>query len=447
MLSVIEQAQAYLVKTANLAREAVAPLWKGLDPEVQKEASRLRKESFFVEENRLPEKQVEHLSPEGDYKLVIDYYGTGKGTWNYSRGRVYHHNGSNPIADVKRNYSSFFFAFIRPGGGDNDDYLVCGADYQGQTFINLGTGKRRDLMSDGSEKGFGFCWAAYELMPDGVTLKVDGCYWACPYEYKFFDVSDPIGKGWPELGLPEGVDCLDEGENTSLDYEDGLFVWRDSDYVFKATGERNSEIESQWSRLFSAKHKAERLEEGEEVVTAAQAAIDAHEARYPDHEDEPDLWNKVVDHSIKFRNDGGTLVLVEEWKSDHLLAREKHGQEWREKAKAQRQEWKAKDPLLQALGEITDLDGLVGFMYPSQVMKWDGDKNPAYFTVSAAKYDSDNPRNHTATLKWGVVEGPLAVELWVRGKGNTSKPEFPRTVEGLQQAWAAAQDHLTSEAR
>ena len=32
--------------------------------------------------------------------------------------------------------------------------------------------------------------AAY-LSPDGHTLAVDGCHWACPYEYRFFDFTDP----------------------------------------------------------------------------------------------------------------------------------------------------------------------------------------------------------------------------------------------------------------
>lgn len=159
MQSVIEQAQSLLKKAADLSRDAARSLWKEADPKVQEEASRIRKDSFFVEENRLPERREEHMSPDESYRLVLDYYGTGKGTWNYSRGRVYHHNGSNPIADVKRNYSSFPFSWVEAHNGNC--YLYCGADYQGQTFIDLGSGERKDTLPGEAKMGFGFCWAAH----------------------------------------------------------------------------------------------------------------------------------------------------------------------------------------------------------------------------------------------------------------------------------------------
>jgi len=37
----------------------------------------------------------------------------------------------------------------------------------------------------------------------------------------------------------------------------------------------------------------------------------------------------------------------------------------------------------------------------------------------------------------------VTLELWVRGKGNTNGPSFPRTPEGVDDAWAAAMGHVT----
>jgi hypothetical protein len=210
-MTLIERAQEFLSKVADLPREAARALWKEADPEVAKEASRLRKESFFTEENRLPDKRREEMSPDGSYRLVIDYYTTGKGTWNYSRGRVYHFNGWNPIADVKRNYSSFPFSWIEHPNGNC--YLYCGADYQGQTFIDLGKGERRDTMSGGADKGWGFCWAKHQPAPAGSTFfAVEGCYWACPYEVWAFDITDPMH---PKLLFRKDGDFVEwESENS-----------------------------------------------------------------------------------------------------------------------------------------------------------------------------------------------------------------------------------------
>ena len=53
-----------------------------------------------------------------------------------------------------------------------------------------------------------FCWAQCYLSPDGSTLAVDGCVWAGPYEFRFFDFTDP-SRGWPELALV-GTERIDD---------------------------------------------------------------------------------------------------------------------------------------------------------------------------------------------------------------------------------------------
>ena len=189
MPTIIELARELLAKSDGLSREEERNLWTKTPPEVRKEAYRLRKESFFVEKNLIPEERSEYLSPTGTYKMVIDRYTTREGNWDYSRGRVY--QGDDLIADVKRNYPQFPFSWVcHP---DGNTYLYCGSDYQGQTFINLRTGERRDTMSEGSEEGWGFCWAAHHPAPRGSTyFAVEGCYWGAPYEVWAFDITDPM---------------------------------------------------------------------------------------------------------------------------------------------------------------------------------------------------------------------------------------------------------------
>lgn len=74
--------------------------------------------------------------------------------------------------------------------------------YSTQHFINLVTGASYTTGTPG-----GFCWADTAVSPDGMTIAVNGCYWACNYEIKFFDLSQ-LESEIPELpqlesGMPE----------------------------------------------------------------------------------------------------------------------------------------------------------------------------------------------------------------------------------------------------
>ena len=149
------------------------------------------KEDFFVPENLTGEPRVE-LSPSEKYLLVIMKYETKAGCWRYSRGLVQENTEEGKvIADVKRNYSSFPFGWIEDHPNGND-YLFCGEDYQGQTIIELNTGERIDFLPDRAQLGAGFCMVDYHPNPSKTILAVEGCYWACPYEVKFFDFTDPM---------------------------------------------------------------------------------------------------------------------------------------------------------------------------------------------------------------------------------------------------------------
>lgn len=171
-------------------------------------------EKHFVPKKEGTDKKC-HLSPSLRYSLHVTAYRTSEGCWNYTRGEVYDTQGQEgkgvKIADVKRNYSMFPFEWVE-GHPDGHDYLVCGEDYQGQTVIQLDTGKRVDT----EDTSFGFCWAKIDASPTKDVLAVNGCYWGGPYEVVLFDFSDPM-----KLPHPEIARANDQVYDDSVWNEDG----------------------------------------------------------------------------------------------------------------------------------------------------------------------------------------------------------------------------------
>jgi hypothetical protein len=224
----------------------------------------------------------EELSPSGRYRLVMRYYDQGRGYWRYSRGTVYRVSDGSEIADVKRNYSTFRHSFVTK---DGKEYLISGRSYMGQTIVNLETGVELNDKIWKAEKGyqgFEFCWAAHWLSPDGNTLVVNGCHWGGPYEFKFFDFSDPAN-GWPEL-----ESCpLHEGYRGRLDPE------------FHEDGTISIGV---YARLFKPKgmyeHELERSNEDDELTN--------------EEWDDDDLWEEIDCKRVVLRREGSQMVFVSE---------------------------------------------------------------------------------------------------------------------------------------
>jgi hypothetical protein len=164
------------------------------------------KNKYFVPENKSGVFKNE-ISPDGKFQLIITSYFTKKDCWNYTQGLIYKIGVSTPLFEVQRNYSMFPFLWVDHPNGHQ--YLVCGEDYQGQSVLELDTGKRKDILSSEAKNGCGFCWADYRFDVASRIIVVSGCVWACPYEYKFYDFSDPMS-GWPELETD--MVCIDEDD-------------------------------------------------------------------------------------------------------------------------------------------------------------------------------------------------------------------------------------------
>lgn len=154
-------------------------------------------EASFTDAHLVDEPEDVHSSPSGKYRLVVRDYRTRDGCWRYTRGLAY--AGERKVADVKRNYGIFHFGWAE-GNSSGHDYLLCGEDYQGQTVVELDTGRRADYVHESARGGGGFCCAKYYPSPDRRLVVIDGCVWAAPYELVMCRFDDPMTLPWPELG-------------------------------------------------------------------------------------------------------------------------------------------------------------------------------------------------------------------------------------------------------
>lgn len=161
-------------------------------------------DALILPENRVENSVEADESPCGKYRLEICQYSTEPDAWNVSRGIVTRKHDNQLIIDVKRNFGHFWYAWVQHP--NQNDYLLCGEDYQGYSVINLTTGKSTVYFPDAGYKGFGFCWTAVDASPDCLILAVDGCYWACPYEVVFYDFRNPEQLPLPELGRIGSLD-------------------------------------------------------------------------------------------------------------------------------------------------------------------------------------------------------------------------------------------------
>jgi hypothetical protein len=154
-------------------------------------------EHFFTPENKVADSGETVVSPSGHYELEISGYFTGPNHGEFSRGVVRRLSDNKVIADVKRNYSHFWHAWVKHPNGN--EYLLCGEDYQGYSVINLTQETCDVYFPESGYAGMGFCWVSVYPSPDGLALVVNGCYWASTYEFVFFDFSNPASLPLPEI--------------------------------------------------------------------------------------------------------------------------------------------------------------------------------------------------------------------------------------------------------
>lgn len=392
----LEAAQAFLVKSKDMTHDDLCEAFKALPKAVQKLYDKLHKDEFFAPENAVLEKRREVLSPSGKYKLVITPFATKPGSWNYSQGIVYRKDSDDPIAEVRRNYGAFPNTFVE--GHPKGDFLVCGEDYQGQTVIELNTGERRDLLSDGTDKGWGFCWSSHRYDVANQILVVCGCHWACPYEHRFYDFSNPMA-GWPEI----------EPENERVDADERRDPELDPDGTMRAFMTRYTD-------------------DDDDEETDEEAAKKPHAP--------------IVDIIRTYKREGLKFKLTEEWVSDYEKDRRVQRVEWERKDREWTANFKATDPLYLAYAELVKDPALspeshmsIGITYDGWGGEWKGNERRWCRRIM---YESKKTRKGwTVDLEWAVETGPI--KLVIFKDGNTHEDKFfEHSVVGMNEAFAYA---------
>jgi hypothetical protein len=352
------------------------------------EDRRVEMAKYFKPENA-SDKFQEHLSPDGKFKLVIRSFSTKEGCWSFTQGLVYRVGEDHPLFEVQRNYHQFPFTWIDHPNGH--PYLICGEDYQGSTVLELDTGKRKDSLPEEAKQGWGFCWVKHRLDAETKILTVLGCCWACPYEFRFYDFSDPMN-GWPVLECDE---CC---------YEDGRWPTFEADGTIQTY---STETED---------------DDDEEEGAVAQ----------------PGEWRATK----IFRREGPNLILVREDVSEEERVHREQQAEYRRLYDEKMAKFKAEDPLYLAYIELVKDPALspedhcgIGVTHDTWC---------PHFKVQEQRYCRNivthkGKEGTLVNLEWGMQTGPIKLVIYKDGSHVEDK-WFEHSVEGMQQAFQAAKE-------
>jgi len=126
------------------------------------------------------------ISPSEKFRLEATNYWSKEPNWDLTKVELYDQATNDKLFDFFVNESQFFYSWLTKG---NPEYFICAEDiFGGQTVIDLPNNE----MASYSPNEDGFIWTGFHLSPDGNTLATVGCYWACSFEIKLFDFSNPL---------------------------------------------------------------------------------------------------------------------------------------------------------------------------------------------------------------------------------------------------------------
>jgi len=270
MLLMSDEAIQYLYLTVNksVTKDELKEAYKGLSFDDRLDVYRYEHSEYYTEANRKPDAKT-HLSNSEKYKLVITGYNSKPGCWSVTLGQVFNIDGKS-IDRIYRNHGSFPYEFIE-NHSNGHDYLICGEHYQGQTIIELDTGKRFDNIPGITNNEWGgFCWTGIKASPNKKFILVNGCYWGASYQYKLYDFSNPLS----------GVKSFKDINSEDIQEAN----WLDDSSCLLS-------IEYEWC-LLKNKRTSELTDEEEEEVEVLRAAAPPekkHSAFYEDRE-EKRIW-------------------------------------------------------------------------------------------------------------------------------------------------------------
>jgi hypothetical protein len=121
------------------------------------------------------------------------------------------------IGEVLRNYGAYPQYWFTHSNGKR--YFICGFDYQGYTIVNIDDGVANHWLDPGAlNHGCGWCptsWESYDELAN--TIVAEGCYWACPYDHRVYDIENPDRLPLPLISDTECDPEEDDDDETSED--------------------------------------------------------------------------------------------------------------------------------------------------------------------------------------------------------------------------------------
>lgn len=370
-------------------------------------------ETFFIDENEEIGSREELISPSGRFKLLLRYYTTKKGCWNYSRGTVYRLSDNKEICDIKRNYSHFAKSFVTK---NNCEWLITGRSYMSQTIINLDTEEIFESDNDNQ-----FCWINAVLTPDENTLIVNGCYWAAPEEYKFFDFSEP-SQGWKELNI------FNNGEKAYILDDDKLPDISLERIVFYQTSE-----------FFLPLNKYDNDIEYETVTQYC----DENPGAYDNEEN----WRRDIDIKYTVKRSGDKILIVDTWVSEIEKKRREKRRIANEKYDKWKKEFTSSDPLYLKYKECIQKTDLPYCDYGTSGITHE-DWCPEFTKVETRwcrqiVKETEENKDLSIDLEWAVKTGPI--KLCIRHNDKSYNKFFEHSAEAMQEAFDYAEKLWDSE--
>jgi hypothetical protein len=236
-------------------------------------------------------------------------------------------------------------------------------------------------------------------------LVVGGCYWACPYETRFYDFSNPMA-GWPQLKCKE---CM----------EDDI---------------RPPVIE----------------------VNEFNTLVKCFKTRYIDDDEEDDDDNHPksaelppVDITMTFRRNGNELILIHEEISQYEADRIEGNRIANERYDAWKADYRANDPLYLIFKEQLNNPVLapesydsVGQVYDNWIEAYKPTQIERRWCRRLTNKDKNNGK-YNIEISWGVDVSPIKLTIY---KDSVKLPDqvFTHSVEGMNDAFKYVINLLTA---
>lgn len=154
------------------------------------EIERVRDEikKYFDANQFIENSQKIFVSRNEKFRLETSNYHQAKNdvNWDVTKVEIFDNQSNETLFEFFSSDGGFFHSWLET---KDVEYLICAEDlFGGQTIIDL-TNKK---MSSFSENQDGFIWTEFHLSPDGKTLAIIGCFWACPFVIKLYDFRNPL---------------------------------------------------------------------------------------------------------------------------------------------------------------------------------------------------------------------------------------------------------------